>query len=679
MKTASIAVRAVAIHLQFALVSSTQAESPVAKVISMISDLQAKVLAEGQGAQLEYNEFAAWCEDRSANVGHEIKTGKSEVKALQAAIAKEASTIAATSTRLDELLAELSQDEADLKAANHIRQAEQAVFVASDRDLVETIDMLGRAAVIVEREMKGGSSMLQLKNARNLEQALAVLVQASMIGSADAGKLTAFVQSSQQDEDESSGAPAGAVYESHSGNILDVLQDLKEKAENQLEELRHTETTDTHNFQALKQSLEDQIAYGQKEIAEAKAGLADSSERKAIAEGDLKVTSNDLDENVKVKATLHHDCMTRAENFEAETKSRAEELNALAKAKQIIQEATSGALNQVSLLQLSRERLTSSADLAIFESVKFVRDLAQKQHSSALAQLATKMSVAMHAYGGDQFGKIKNLIRDMIAKLEEEADADASKKAWCDRQLADTRQKKAEKIAEIAKQTSRIDLMASKSAQLKAEIAALQEYLAKLAQSQAEMDKLRQEGKAAYTQSRADLEKGLQGLKLALQLLNEYYSTSDKAHDEAAGAASGIIGLLEVCESDFTRDLARVIADEESAVAEYEKVSNENEIDRTTKTQSIKYKTKESKRLDGDAADLTSDRSTVQLELDATTESLGKLEEQCIDKAETYASRKARHAAEIAGLKEALSILENETALLQQRAKRHQLRGRAIM
>merc|ERR1719203_2654342 len=193
------------------------------------------------------------------------------------------------------------------------------------------------------------------------------------------------------------------------------------------------------------------------------------------------------------------------------------------------------------------------------------------------------------------------------------------------------------------------------------------------------MNELRQEGKLYYAQSRADLEKGLQGLKLALQLLNEYYSASDKAHNAADGAASGIIGLLEVCESDFTQDLARVIADEESAVAEYEKVSKENEIDRTTKTQSIKYKSKESKRLDGDVADLTSDRSIVQSELDATMESLGHLEDQCIDKAETYASRKARHAAEIAGLKEALSILENETAFLQQLAKRHQLRGRAII
>jgi len=427
----------------------------------------------------------------------------------------------------------------------------------------------------------------------------------------------------------------------------------------------------------LKQSLEDEISYGQKEMAEAKKGIAESSEKKANAEGDLSVTSKELAEDNKAKSTLHHDCMTTAENFEAETKSRGEELAALAKAKQIIKEATS--LSQVSLLQTARAQLTSGTDLTIFESIRLIRDLAQKQNSKSLAQLVSRMTSVMHGSGGDQFKKIKGLIRDMIAKLESEAHADASRKAWCDRNLADANQRKQEKTDEISKLTTKIDSMSTKSAQLKADIAALQGQLAQLAQAQAEMDKLRQEGKAAYEASRADLEKGLKGLKLALKILTEYYAESDKSHESADGAASGIIGLLEVCESDFTRDLARVISDEESAVAEYEKVTKENEIEKTTKTQDVKYKSKESKRLDEDAVELSGDRSTAQAELDATKESLVKLEEQCIDKAETYAQRKARHAAEIAGLKEALQILESETALLQQRVNRRQLRGRTVL
>merc|ERR1740129_2466947 len=286
------------------------------------------------------------------------------------------------------------------------------------------------------------------------------------------------------------------------------------------------------------------------------------------------------------------------------------------------------------------------------------------------------MTSSMH--GGGQFDKIKGLIRDMISKLEGEADADASRKSWCDRNLADANQQKSDKTAEVSKLTSRIDVMSARSAQLKAEVAALQGELAKLAKSQLQLDSLRAEEKALYEQTRADLEKGLQGLKLALKILTEYYATDDKAHSAAEGAGNGIINLLEVCESDFTRDLARVISDEDSAVSEYEDVSKQNEIEKTAKMQSVAYKNKESKSLDADSSELSSDRSTVQAELDATEETLAKLGEQCIDKAETYAARKARHQAEIAGLREALNILENETALLQ-RSTLRKLRGGRLL
>lgn len=671
MKSVSLAA---VVALARTVVSTEQVSSPVAKVLSMLSDLQAKTISDGELSQKEYAEFAEWCEDRSRNLGFEIKTGKAQIDTLKGTIAKEASSIASLTTKVEALVADLHTDQADLKAATEIRQKEKAAFLATDNNLAETVDMLGRATIIVEREMKGGASMMQLQSARNLEQAFGVLVQGALIHSADAGKLSAFIQAMQQQEDSDMGAPAGAVYESHSGDILSTLQGLHEKAQGQLDDARKTETADTHSFEMLKQSLEDEISYGQKELAEAKKGIAARSQNKAQAEGDLAVTTKELVEDVNAKASLHHDCMTKAENFEAETKSRGEELAALAKAKHIITEATSGALAQVSLLQLSRSMSSSRAESVILESVRFVRDLARKEKSSKLAQLAARMTSATHTSSGGQFEKIKGLIRDMISKLEGQADADASRKAWCDRNLADANQQKSDKTHEISKLSSRINLMSARSTQLKSEVAALQGELAKLAKSQVQMDKLRQEEKASYGKRRADLEKGLEGLKFALKILSDYYATDDKAHDSADGTATGIISLLEVCESDFTRDLAQVISDEEVAVADYEQVSKQNEIETSAKLQDIHYKTKETKSLDADAAELASDRSNVQEELDATHQTLVRLEEQCIDKAETYAERKARHQAEIAGLREALDILESEAALLQRSARR-KLRG----
>merc|ERR1740121_3315532 len=197
-------------------------------------------------------------------------------------------------------------------------------------------------------------------------------------------------------------------------------------------------------------------------------------------------------------------------------------------------------------------------------------------------------------HSGDAFVKIKGLISDMIAKLEKEAGADATKKAYCDKELAETTAKKADKSDQIEGLTTKMEQLAAKSAQLKEEVSALENGLSKLAKSQAEMDKFRQEEKDAFTENKAVLEKGLAGIKQALKVLRDYYA-SDSSHDSAQGAGNGIISLLEVVEADFSKNLAQITSDEDQSAAVYEATTKENELERTLKEQDVKYKTKESR------------------------------------------------------------------------------------
>merc|ERR1740115_406958 len=210
--------------------------------------------------------------------------------------------------------------------------------------------------------------------------------------------------------------------------------------------------------------------------------------------------------------------------------------------------------------------------------------------------------------------------------------------------------------------------MTAKSAKLKQEVATLQKELAALARAQAEMDKLRAEEKAAFDTNSAEMKKGVEGIQLALKVLNDYYA-KDKSHASADGAGSGIIGLLEVCESDFSKGLAEMISTEETAANEYDVESKENDITKATKDQDVKYKTKETKGLDKDTVEATADKAGVQEELDAVNEYYKGIKERCIAKAETYEERVKRRTAEIAGLKEALSILDGEAMFLQRSAK----------
>ena len=104
-----------------------------------------------------------------------------------------------------------------------------------------------------------------------------------------------------------------------------------------------------------------------------------------------------------------------------------------------------------------------------------------------------------------------------------------------------------------------------------------------------------------------------------------------------------------------------MVAAEQMAADTYEKETKENAVEKTTKEQDVKYKTKEATGLEKSNAELTSDKENVETELSAVNEYLKKVEDECIAKPETYEDRKARREAEIAGLKDALTVLENET------------------
>merc|ERR1719146_424829 len=165
----------VASALPCAHASSTD---PIEKVLQMISDLQAKIIGEGNDAQKVYDEFAEFCEDRSKELGFEIKTGKAQVKDLEAVIEKEAATQESLNAKIDELSAAIATDEQDLKAATEIRDKEQKAFEAEEKELVDVIGTLERAIGILEKELsKGGASMMQMQSAQNVVQALAVMVE----------------------------------------------------------------------------------------------------------------------------------------------------------------------------------------------------------------------------------------------------------------------------------------------------------------------------------------------------------------------------------------------------------------------------------------------------------------------------------------------------------------------
>merc|ERR1711904_361399 len=148
-------------------------------------------------------------------------------------------------------------------------------------------------------------------------------------------------------------------------------------------------------------------------------------------------------------------------------------------------------------------------------------------------------------------------------------------------------------------------------------------------------------------------------------------SNSDKPDNSGAGAS--IISMLEVIESDFSKSLAEAQTDEDDAQEEYDKTTMQNKLDKAQKEKDVKRKSQQIVALEQELGQMRSELNSKHRELDAVLEYWKTITAKCVVPPETFEERMRRRQAEIDGLKEALRILETETAMIQ--ASKGSLRG----
>jgi len=491
-------------------------------------------------------------------------------------------------------------------------------------------------------------------------------------------KLTLLVQDSEDSEDdlEDLGAPAAANYKSHGGSILDMLEDLKQKAEMELTTLRKEEQNAQHNFEMLKASLLDQIKAGNKEMDEAKASKNLAAQVQAVSKGDMAVNNKELASDMKSMKNLKIDCKAVAGEYEVSQKSSAEEKAAI--------DGGLEALKKVGDTGAASSFVQLHSRPGQFEVVNILRKLAQVERSAALTQLAGRVSTAMTlgaSRGSDPFQKVKEMLTGMVAKLQKEAGSEAKHEAWCAKEQKDSKEKKSDLGEGIGKFTARIDKAKAKAAGLKGEVSTLQEELSDIAAEQGEAVALRREQAANYKTTKADLEQGFVGVRAALKMLRKYYETPEflqkpalaTAHASSSGTATSVISMLELVQSDMDKKLSSIEYEETSEAAAYKKLSEDNAEAKLIKEQTVKYKTKETTSLEKYITEYASDLDGEQSQMDAVRQYASNIKSMCdTTSKETYEERSARRTAEVEGLKDALKTLEGQqaAALVQKSALR---------
>jgi len=188
----------------------------------------------------------------------DIETATKQKAKLKANIEEGSGESEAAGTKFEVLSGAIQANTAALKNATEIRNKEVEVFTAAKAELMEATNTLSRVSTILDREYQKNPAALaqiDISNMQSVLQAFSTLIEAASFSSVDRQNLLAPVQAQQNDADV--GAPAAIVNKSRRANKIEVLEDMKEKAEGQLSDLRKAEANTRHKYDMLRQSLDN--------------------------------------------------------------------------------------------------------------------------------------------------------------------------------------------------------------------------------------------------------------------------------------------------------------------------------------------------------------------------------------------------------------------------------------
>jgi len=645
-----------------AMARQQAAVTPVQKVIQLLNGMVEKGKKEKHEEQVQFAAYKQFCDDTTVEKQRAIKEANEMIEMLQADIEKyeaDAARLAKEIAKHDE---DISTWEGDFKAATKVREIENADYIATHKDYTESIDALDEGIQTLKAQ------------AHDVKQAAAALTQvsSSSIVPAESKRIIDAFLAQDPDENLAVAAPEANAYEFQAQGIVDMLTKLGGKFEDERTELEKEETNARHAFEMLSQDLKaqiDQATQARTEKAEAKAKALQAA---ADAKGDLQDTTTTRDDDSKYLADLTATCEQKSAAFAERQQLRADEIAAVEKAIEIL---SSGAVSGASEKHLPQLVQTSSALAQLRAEAQnpnqlrvaaYLKQQGSRINSRVLSALAMRVSE-------DPFKKVKKMIKDLIVKLMEEANEEAEHKGWCDTELSTNEQTRKEKTEAVETLHAEIDELEASIAQLTEQITELTKAVAELDAAVATATNIREEEKAKNTVTIKDSQDAQTAVAQALSVLKDFYAKAaeatsfvqepevfDEPYKGMGSENGGVVGMIEVIQSDFARLESETSAAEAEAQKQYDEFMTDSSVDKAQKTKDIEHKSSKKQNQEQSLQEKKTDLDGTQKELDAALAYYEKLKPSCVDAGVSYEDRVARRKEEIESLQEALRILNGE-------------------
>jgi len=645
----------------------SSAITPVQKVIQMMNDMVEQGTKEKQDEQVQFASFKTFCDNTVKNKKRDIDEAEEQIKMLNADYAKfktEAGELAKEIAAHD---ADISTWEGDLTAATKVREIENTEYLKIKSDYDSSIKAVDDG--IAQLEAQQGDA----------KQAAASLMQMPSIPAKSKKLIYAFLNEGSKAE-----APEANAYESQTTGLTDMLSGLGGKFKDELAVEDKKEVEAKHAFEMLAQDLRAQLdsaTSARTEKADAKASALQAA---AEAKGGLADTTGTKEADTKYVKDLITTCEEKSADFANRQELRAEEIVAVKKAIDIMSSGKVAGASEKNLPQLM-QHVSSLAQLRgeqghhgphhlQFRVASFLKNQAVKLNSRLLSALATRVTA-------DPFKKVKKMIKDLIVKLIEEAGGEAEQKGWCDKEMGTNKKTRESKTQEVEMLYARIDELEASVAQLTEQVSELTTSLAELDAAVAKATDIRNAERAKNTQVIKEAKQAQEAVDKALAVLNEFYAKAadatsflqarsrepeifgDEPYKGMGGESGGVVGMIEVIQSDFARLETETSAAEEAAAKEFADFSKDSKIDKAEKSMDLKHHSSTKQDHEQALQESISSRDGTQKELDAALAYYEKLKPTCVETGVSYEDRVQRRKEEMESLQTALRVLNNEDVL----------------
>jgi len=519
MKVCAILFLALAVA-SLAPCSAADTESnmnPIRKVVTLLQAMQKKVTAEGEKEKELYEKFMCYCKSGNTDLSASIAAAEDKVPMV-------GSNIEASEGKLAQAKEDLKQAQVDrtgakdaMKEATAIREKEAKDFASYKADADANVAAIAKAIKSLENGMAGGA-FLQSDSAVAIRRLVQNSGHQDLLGEMDREALVAFLSGSTNNG-----------YAPQSGEIVGILKQMLDTMDKDLADAIASEEASIKSYEALMGAKSKEVA-----------ALTATVESKTEDIGELGVQivqmKEDLDDTEKALAAdqefikeLSKSCSTKTAEWEERSKTRSEELVALAD--------TIKVLNDDDALDLFKKTLPSTVtsslvQMSMSSAVVRSRALAAIQsaikmalpHDKAGLYLLSLALAGKKALNEGGFDKVVKMIDEMVVVLKREQEDDEYKKEYCAAQFDFTDDKKKGLERTITQKENSVAAAKDAIASLTEEIASLEAGIRALDKSVAQATEQRKEENAEYKELMQSNGAAKEVLGWAKNRLNKFYN-----------------------------------------------------------------------------------------------------------------------------------------------------------